>query len=121
MAGRRLVNDLVLEHPGKVVRDEDGVKAGCQGGINVGARAVADHPGVAGLAAVMGDEGKIGFVVFFGKNFDRREVSGKAGAMKLVGLFFGVAFGDHDEAVAGSEVGKGGGHVREEFDLLIGD
>ena len=69
----------------------------------------------------MGDEGKIGFMVFFGKNFDSREVSGEAGALKLVGLFFGVAFGDHDEAVAGSEVGEGVGHIREEFDLLIGD
>ena len=116
-----LVDDLVLEDPGKVVRDEDSVKAGSQGGINVRARAVADHPGVTGLAAVMGDEGKIGFVMFFGENFDSREMSGKPGALKLVGLFFGVAFGDHDEAVAGSEVGESGGHVREEFDLLIGD
>ena len=35
LAGWRLINGLVLEYPGKVVRDEDGVEACCQGGINV--------------------------------------------------------------------------------------
>jgi hypothetical protein len=121
LAGWRLVHDLVLEHPGKVVRDEDGVEACRQGGINVRAGAVADHPGVAGLTAVVGGERKISFVVFFGENLYGGEVRGQAGALKLVGLLFGVALGDHNKAVPGSEVGEGGGHVREEFDFLVGN
>ena len=49
-----LVDDLMLEDPGEVVRDEDGVKACGEGGVDVGAGAVADHPGIAGFAAVVG-------------------------------------------------------------------
>jgi hypothetical protein len=70
---------------------------------------------------VVGGKGKISFVVFFGEDFDGREVGGETGALKLVSLLFGVAFGDHNKAVPGSEVGEGGGHVREEFDLLVGN
>ena len=121
LAGWRLINGLVLEYPGKVVRDEDGVEAGCQGRINVRAGTVADHPRVTGLAAVVSCERKIRFVVLFGKDLDGGEMSGQAGAPKLVGLFFRVALGDQNEAVTGSEVGEGGSHVGKQFDLLIGD
>jgi hypothetical protein len=38
------------------VGNEDGVEAGCQSWVDVGAGAVADHPGVAGFAAVVGCE-----------------------------------------------------------------
>jgi hypothetical protein len=41
--------------------------------------------------------------------------------MELAGLLFGVALGDHDEAMAGGEICEGGGDVAEELDLLIGD
>ena len=44
-----------------------------------------------------------------------------ARALKLVVLLFGIAFGDHDEAVTSGEVSEGLGHVGEELDLLIGD
>jgi hypothetical protein len=53
LAHWRLVDDFVLEHPGEVVRDEDGVKASGEGGVDIGAGAVADHPGVAGIATVV--------------------------------------------------------------------
>ena len=56
LAGGGLIDDLVLEDPSEVVGDKDGVEAGAEGGINVGARAVADHPGVAGFATVVGCE-----------------------------------------------------------------
>jgi hypothetical protein len=121
LAGWGLVDDLVLEDPGKVVRNEDGVEAGAEGRVDVRPRAVADHPGGAGLAAVVGGQGQVGFVVFFGENLDGGEVVGEAGTLELTGLFLGVAFGDHDETVAGSEVGEGGGDAGEQLDLVIGD
>jgi hypothetical protein len=121
LAGGWLVDNLVLEDPGKVVGDEDGVKACREGGVDVGAGAVADHPGVAGFAAVVGGEGEVGFVVFFGQNLYGGEVWGQAGASEFAGLFFGITLGDHDEAMAGGEIGEGGGDVGEELDLLIGD
>ena len=60
-------------------------------------------------------------MVFFGKNFDSDEVGRQAGALELAGLFFGVALGYEDEAVAGGQVGEGGGYVGEELNLLVGD
>ena len=60
-------------------------------------------------------------MVFFGKHLDGGEMRGKAGALKLVGLFFRVAFGDHDEAMACGEIGESWSDVGEEFDLLVGD
>jgi len=105
LPGRGLVDDLVLEDPGEVVGDEDRVEASRESWVNVGARAVADHPGVAGLATVMGDEGAVGVVVLFVEDLDGGEVGGEAGALELVGLLLGVTFGDHDQAVAGGEVG----------------
>ena len=46
---------------------------------------------------------------------------GEAGAPEFAGLLFWVAFGDHNEAMAGGEVGEGGSDVGEEFDLVVGD
>ena len=66
LAGGRLIDDLVLENPGEVVGDEDGVKACSEGRIDVGTGAVADHPSVPGFAAVVSGQGKIGFVMLFG-------------------------------------------------------
>jgi hypothetical protein len=56
LTGGRLVDNLVLEDPGEVVGDEDGVETRAEGRVNVGAWAVADHPGVAGFAGVVGRE-----------------------------------------------------------------
>ena len=115
------MDDLVFEDPGEVVGDEDGVETGAEGGIDVGAGAIADHPRGAGLAAVVGGESAVGFVVFFGEDFDGGEVAGEAGAVELVGLLLRVALGDEDEAMAGGEIGQGGGDVGEELDLMVGD
>ena len=121
LAAGGLVDDLVLEDPGEVVGDEDGVEAGAEGWVDVGARAVADHPCVAGLAAVVGGEGQVSFGVLFGEDLDRCEVLGEAGAVELVRLLLLIAFGDEDETVAGGEVGEGRGDAGEELDLLVGD
>jgi hypothetical protein len=121
LAGRGLVDDLVLEDPGEVVGDEDGVEAGAEGGVDVGPRTVADHPGVSDFAGVVGRECDVGVVVLFGQHLDGGEVGGEAGAFKLAGLLLEVSLGDEDESVAGGEIGEGWGNVGEEFDLLISD
>ena len=41
--------------------------------------------------------------------------------MELAGLLFRIAFGDHDEAMAGGEVGERVGYFGQQLDLLIGD
>ncbi len=56
LSGWWQVDDLVLEYPGEVVRDEDGVETCAEGRVYVGAWAVANHPGVAAFAAVVGSE-----------------------------------------------------------------
>jgi hypothetical protein len=121
LAGWGLVDDLMLEDPGEVVGDEDGVEAGGEGGVDVGAGAVADHPGGGGLAGVVLGEAEVGVGVLFGEDLDGGEVVGQAGAVELVLLLDGVAFGDEDDAVAGGEVGEGVSDAWEEFDLLVGD
>ena len=78
LAGWGLVDDLVLEHPGEVVGDEDGVEACREGGVDVGAGAVADHPGSTGLAVVVVGQGAVGAVVFFAEDLDGGEVRGEA-------------------------------------------
>jgi hypothetical protein len=70
---------------------------------------------------VVGGEGAVGFGVLFVEDLDGGEVGGEAGAVELVGLLLLIALGDEDEAVAGGEVGQGGGDVGEELDLLVGD
>lgn len=116
-----LMDNLVFEDPGEVVGDEDGIEAGTEGGIDVGAGAVANHPRGAGLAAMVGREGAVGFVVLFGEDFNGGEVASEAGAVEFVGLLLRIALGDEDEAMASGEICQGGGDVGEEFDLLVGD
>jgi len=121
LAGWGLVDYLMLEDPGEVVGDKDGLEASGEGGIDVGAGAVADHPGAMGLAAVVGGEREVGIGVLFGQDFYGGEVGGEAGAAELVLLLVVVALGDHNDAMAGGEVGEGGGDAGEKFDLLVGD
>jgi hypothetical protein len=66
LAAGRLVDDLVLEYPGEVVGDEDGVEPGCESGVDVGTGTVADHPGCADVAGVMTGDGEIGFAMLLG-------------------------------------------------------
>lgn len=58
----------------KIAADKDGVESGGEGGIDVGARAVADHPCDASFAAMVIGEREIGFVVLLGQDLDGGEV-----------------------------------------------
>jgi hypothetical protein len=121
LAGGRGVYGLVLENPGEVVGDEDGVEAGGESGVDVGAGTVTDHPGAGGLEAVMVAEAAVGEFVLFGQHLNGGEVTLETGAGELVGLLLEVAFGDQDAAVAAGEQGQGLGDAAEQLDLLLGD
>jgi hypothetical protein len=111
----------VLEDPGGVVGDEDGVEAGLERGVDVGFGGVADHPGGGRVERVARDEVEVGGGVLFGEDLDGGEDGSQAGAVELVGLLFDVALGDEQEAVAEAEAAEGIGYAGEEFDLGGGD
>src|SRR5579875_331525 len=64
--GWRMVDVLALERPGEVVWDKDGVQAGGEGGVDVGLRAVADHPCRFCLAGVVFGQAAVGVMVLLG-------------------------------------------------------
>ena len=111
----------MFEDPGEVVRDEDGMQAGGECRIDIGARAVADHPGGMGIAGMIGGEGAVGGLALFGDDLYGGEVGGEAGAHELVGLLLWIALGDENEAVAFGEFCKGVFDGGEGLDLLLGD
>ncbi len=112
---------LVLQDPGAVVGDEDGVQAGGEGGVDVGLGRVADHPGGGGVEGVAGDELTVGRGVLFREDLHGREEGAEARALQLVGLLFKIALGDHNAAMSLAELGEGGVDLREEVDLRGGD
>jgi len=111
----------MFEDPREVVRNEDGVQARGEGGVDVRAGRVADHPRSAGVADVAGDEFAVGVLFLFGEDFNRGEKWLEAGALELVGLLFDVAFGDEDAAVALAEILEGFGDVGQQLDFGHGD
>ena len=69
----------------------------------------------------MAGEVSVGGFRLFRKDLDGGEVGGKARAVELALLLFGVALGDEQEAVAGGQLGQGFGYAGEELDLGGGD
>src|ERR1700722_7007882 len=96
---------LVLELPGVLMRDVDGVEADLHGGIDVAGRAVSDHPGGVFFVLVFVDEKVVGLGIFFADDFDELEKSLEAGALDFRGLLGGLAFCKENQAVALGEVG----------------
>src|SRR5260370_40620438 len=69
---------LVLQGPGVLGRDEDGVQADFHGRINVAARAVANHPAVGRDDFVLMNQAAISLRSFFSNDFDEFKESLKA-------------------------------------------
>ena len=65
---------LVLEDPRVGMRDIDRMNPGGEGRIDVRARAVADHPGSAGIPGMPADKVPEGARVFFRENLDLPEI-----------------------------------------------
>src|SRR5881392_475393 len=89
---------LVLHVPGVLMRDVDSVEADAEGGIDVAARGVADHPAVSFDDFVFRDEAGVGDGIFFVDDFDSLEKALQAGALDFGGLLRGFAFGEKNEA-----------------------
>ena len=103
----------MFQYPGVFVEQEDSVEAGGEGGIDVAFGAVADHPtGVRG-EFVARDHCLVSRRIFFGDDFDCREVRGESGAREFVGLFGVVAFRHEDQAMARGETATGSRRRRE--------
>src|SRR5580704_6952797 len=83
---------LVLELPGVLVRDIDGVEADFHGGIDVAARAVADHPPVGLDDFVFVYESAVGVGIFLRHDFDEFKEALQARSLDLRGLLGGLAF-----------------------------
>ncbi len=76
--GRWRCDRFVLKYPGGPVGDEDRVEAGGEGGIDIGLWAVADHPGVARVQAVMVDDGAVAGLDFLIEYLDLRKAGAEA-------------------------------------------
>src|SRR6266481_3884875 len=90
---------LVFELPGMLVGDVDGVQADLHGGVDVAARAVANHPAVGFHDFVFTHEFAVGFGAFFGNDFDELEKALQTGALDFSRLFGGFALGEENQAV----------------------
>ncbi len=97
---------FVFHVPGVLVGNVDGVEADFHGGVDVAARAVADHPALALDDFMFVDEARVGDGVFFGNDFDGFEKALQAGALHFCGLFGGFAFGEENQAVTFGKVGE---------------
>ena len=106
---------LVLHLPGVLMRDVDGVEADLHGGIDVAARAVADHPGVVLYDFVFVDEEIVSLGIFFADDFDELKKSLEAGALDFRGLLGRLAFCEENQAMAFGEVGERFGNAVENF------
>jgi hypothetical protein len=98
-----------FEFPSVAMRNEDGVEANLQGGVDVAAGTIANHPGVGLHHFELADDALVSGAVLFGDDFDGFEMSLQAGFFHLSGLFSGFALGEQDEPVMAGEVGEGFG------------
>ena len=106
---------FVLHVPGVLMRDVDGVEADTEGGIDVAARRIADHPAMSFDDFVFRDEAGVSDGVFFVDDFDGLEKALEAGALDFGGLLGGFAFGEKNEAMAFGEIGERFGNAVEDF------
>jgi len=85
---------LVFELPCVFVRDIDGVQSNLHSGVDVAARAVADHPTVGFHDFVFADEFAVGLRAFFRNNFYKLKEALQPGALNFRGLLGGLALGE---------------------------
>src|SRR5882724_10997141 len=106
---------FMLHVPGVLMRNVDGVEADAEGGIDVAARGVADHPAMGFDDFVFRDEAGVRDGVLFVDDFDGLEETLQAGALDLGGLLGGLAFGEKNEAMTFGEVGERFRNTVEDF------
>lgn len=60
------INHLMFQYPGEFVRNEYGLQPGSERRINVGSRAVSDHPCGGAVATMAGSNFEVGVAMLFG-------------------------------------------------------
>ena len=75
-----------------LVGDVDGVEPNLQRGVDVAARAVADHPAMRFHDFVFPHQTSVGFWIFFADDFDKLEKSLQAGTLDFRRLFRRFSF-----------------------------
>src|SRR5271165_1779204 len=94
---RRVAPQLVaLQRPGLVVRNEDRVQACFQCRIDIGLRAIPNHPRDFGYQGVLLHDGAIDSSIFLGNHLDCSEVFLQTRPLHLPLLFGEIAFGNHE-------------------------
>lgn len=121
LACRRSVDHLMLQYPGKVVRNEDRIESGGQRRIDVRARAVSDHPSRRRFAGVVRDQVGICSYVFLGQHLNCSKMRLKPRALEFAGLFLQIALGYQDDAMVRSQLDQRFGDSRQQLDLVISD
>ena len=119
LAGGCGLDGVVFEHPGVRVVDVDGVESGGERGIDIGAGAVADHPGGAARERMARADALIRLGVFLVRDFDGGEVFAQPGSQQLAGLFGRVALGHENEAMAVGKLRQRFLNAGEKLDLLV--
>src|SRR3954452_15377178 len=116
---------LTLERPGVLVRHEDGVQARLKRRVDVGFRAVADHPRAGRVHAASIDQRAGRRRVLLVHNGGVGEARAQAGAVDLELLFLRVPFCEKREVVAAGEIierlGNALDHLHRAFQDLLGE
>jgi len=97
---------FVFHVPSVLVRDVNGVEADLEGGIDVAAWAVADHPALRLHNFMFADEAGVRDGVFFRDDFNGLKEPLETRALHFCGLFGGFAFGEKNQAVALGEISE---------------
>ena len=111
----------MFEDPRVGMAHENRMQARCEGRVDVGPRAVSDHPGCARGETILFADRCIGVGIFLGWDFYAAEISGDAGALEFVGLFSLVAFGHEDELVTRGQERQCLAYAIEQLNFGVGN
>ena len=91
---------LPLQHPGVSVRNEDRVQAGFQRGIDVGFRAVADHPRMRRVQVTLFHQPQVSGVILLLHDGGVAKESSQTGPVDFQFLFLGITLREERQIVA---------------------
>src|SRR5438105_12751692 len=104
---RGLTQLLVLQYPGLMVRNEDGIQSRGERRVDVGPGTVANHPCRTERKMEPIHQFEISRGIFFGDNLDAAEVVLQSRTLNFSGLLHRITLGHQEEIVARTEVFDG--------------
>jgi hypothetical protein len=118
---RSKIKLLVLQNPGAGMVDVDCMQTRGERRIDIGARAIADHPGSVRFQLILCAHTAIGFRILLLGNFDCLKVLAESGSSQFVRLFSLIPLGHQDQAVPRGKLGQRLGNAGQKLDVLIRD